>query len=1175
MLSDKVLPNGNDRSLPSLTCSGSQVSAYIGLTNRSFNPGDTTLAINQGDNQNPVLIAQDSIFDVVPDNNLTKSKSNKSKSKTQKLKKSKNIRLGLLNINSIGNEYNSKKLSFIHDYLSNNQISFLALTEYLNTEDNNLDVYHMNHEKFPIISHPDIKRVGIAVPGFLFNSFKIIDSWFLTQERTQKSNKIAQILTVEYHNGDVKFNISVIYIAPDITSDKRTEVFNKIVTLSKENPNYIALGDINFNQKVAYNKNVLEEHFDDHKIEQIVSQVTRHSKYTDKDGKVSHRNTTVDLIFVSEKFHKRCSTPKIRKKTPSDHYLVEVDLAYDAPALYTEKIFLPDPTRRPAIPKKKLPQALIQLAILFQTFQIDHAEKLQSECFRTIEQNIRKVLDIFCPLNNPEPKTMRIYRELIDDKTRVAKNRKKLSFGKLKRAKRQLRKKINEQNLERVERRKRAYKYESKRFKKALKKFQNEKNKSEAEELKNNPSKFWDFIDKCKKIKKSSVASRIKIAGKTGQDLAEKMRDYLYKRARLVSDDDIKKHENYIPLCKKDFKEVHNDNDFIFNKTPVGELYFPKGKKPSLACGPDTISHRHLQDLWSVLEEPIQFAMNKPLDGFWNIDKHYLRLILKADSGKSSYTEKDVRPICEANILAKYGPIRAFINELKEEICPKLNDNQYSLSGKGPPLAIYDMFNNINYYAAQKKPMLVAIWDFSNAFCTFSHKALLKILESYNLSDGKIKLCKYFLDQSGSQIKMDDAEGHYISSISFTFRGGPQGQIGVDLMFIISNDNLQPHKLSPEEVAERQKYVDDWADFLTADTFDNLIKLFESNVDALLKGATSVGLKLNDSKTQILPINCNFLDFPDYYDKRSYYETYDEELDEKVYKFKLIKNAEILKFNFSINPTKKPTYINVTESAENLVSRIKSIKCYINSSRKKYHSLKYRLRIAGALIHSKLDKIGPIYACANVTSKKKIETAIRVVIRLAGLDSHTPADACYGLSIKLRPEDIANKQIIILGLKKHSAQDILDNRCRVKMTPGIYDKPCDLMFAKEFNKLPIEIRKKILTYLAVFKGEPKKRFDHAKGILKQYYKSKIYDKSMYHNKNDYYKKMLSKYRYRKSKVKRRIEITRAKNLNNPSEHADKISSTTGPEKNVNGQAKKTQLKTKVVTRARTVKKKKT
>ena len=158
------------------------------------------------------------------------------------------------------------------------------------------------------------------------------------------------------------------------------------------------------------------------------------------------------------------------------------------------------------------------------------------------------------------------------------------------------------------------------------------------------------------------------------------------------------------------------------------------------------------------------------------------------------------------------------------------------------------------------------------------------------------------------------------------------------------------------------------------------------------------------------------------------------------------------------------------------------------------------------MIHSKLDKIGPIYACVNVTSKKKIETAIRVVIRLAGLDSHTPADACYGLSIKLRPEDIANKQIIILGLKKHSAQDILDNRCRVKMTPGIYDKPCDLMFAKEFNKLPIEIRKKILTYLAVFKGEPKKRFDHAKGILKQYYKSKIYDKSMYHNKNDYYKK---------------------------------------------------------------------
>ena len=243
--------------------------------------------------------------------------------------KSKNIKIGLLNINSIGSEVNRKKLNFIEEYLSQDKISFLALTEYINTNENNIDKYFMNGKRFPIISHPEIKRVALAIPGFLYDSFKIVDHWFLRQNRKQKDDKIAQILTLEYHEKNTKFHISVVYIAPDITSKNRSDVFTKMCDLANEYENLIALGDINFNQKISYNKAVLEEHFDN-KMTQLVTQVTRHSKYT-VNVKVSYRNTIVDLIFATDSIRKKIiSKPKIIKRTPSDHYLVEIELGYDA-----------------------------------------------------------------------------------------------------------------------------------------------------------------------------------------------------------------------------------------------------------------------------------------------------------------------------------------------------------------------------------------------------------------------------------------------------------------------------------------------------------------------------------------------------------------------------------------------------------------------------------------------------------------------------------------------------------------------------------------------------------------------------------------------------------------------------------------------------------------------------
>ena len=387
----------------------------------------------------------------------------------------------------------------------------------------------------------------------------------------------------------------------------------------------------------------------------------------------------------------------------------------------------------------------------------------------------------------------------------------------------------------------------------------------------NDPNNIHDYINSFKKIGEKSCSEQLCIKGLTGTPLTEHMAKYTKMRALLVTDQEIAAHTDYIPLPSGNFAN-YDDGNFIFNKIPVKDYYFrKKNKRPSLACGPDRISHKHIYDLWDALEQPLQLTFNKPLDGFHNIERNYTRYILKGPlpRDEKDRNEKITRPICEANILSKYGPIQAFVDSLVDELLPKLNKNQYSLKGRGTPLAVFDLLDEINAAASLNKPMLICIWDFSNAFCTFSHEALLKILKAFNLSDEKINLVWKLLQQTGTQVKMSDGNGYYLSKIYFTYRGEPQGQIGVDLMFIASNDGLNPITISIDQIASRIKFVDDWTDTFIANTVKELIKLFEFNVDKLLKGATSVGLKLNHKKTQIIPVHCiNQLDqFQDYYDK--------------------------------------------------------------------------------------------------------------------------------------------------------------------------------------------------------------------------------------------------------------------------------------------------------------------
>ena len=128
-------------------------------------------------------------------------------------------------------------------------------------------------------------------------------------------------------------------------------------------------------------------------------------------------------------------------------------------------------------------------------------------------------------------------------------------------------------------------------------------------------------------------------------------------------------------------------------------------------------------------------------------------------------------------------------------------------------------------------------------------------MKKYNLSDRCcLQIIKDFLAQTLTKVKMSDSEGFYVSNEIDTLRGSPQGQIGSDFLFAMINEGIDP-EIILGEVYHRLKYVDDFSDIISAIDTDILFKSLRHNERVLMRQATSVGLKMNESKTQILTIN--------------------------------------------------------------------------------------------------------------------------------------------------------------------------------------------------------------------------------------------------------------------------------------------------------------------------------
>ena len=212
-----------------------------------------------------------------------------------------------------------------------------------------------------------------------------------------------------------------------------------------------------------------------------------------------------------------------------------------------------------------------------------------------------------------------------------------------------------------------------------------------------------------------------------GDNLAQFLAEFLFDRAHLVSDSTILEHRAKIPILT-----MRNEDPIglVPKKYDVKKLFNVKNKT-SLACGPDTISMRHIQDLFPSIEKFLQKAVDLPIDKFPDIRENYNRLILKDSSEKPPHVPKSFRPIAELDLIPKYSSIKIFGEQLRDQIIPKMSGNQYAMPTKGCQAAISDTFDNICYHIKSGKFVMLAITDQSNAFCVTDHSVAAKIAKGF------------------------------------------------------------------------------------------------------------------------------------------------------------------------------------------------------------------------------------------------------------------------------------------------------------------------------------------------------------------------------------------------------------------------------------------------------------
>jgi hypothetical protein len=277
------------------------------------------------------------------------------------------------------------------------------------------------------------------------------------------------------------------------------------------------------------------------------------------------------------------------------------------------------------------------------------------------------------------------------------------------------------------------------------------------------------------------------------------------------------------------------------------------------APGPDGFTGLFIKACWHI----IKFDFYKLCQDFWDgkvnlqsINDAFITLIPKVNSPEGP---SDYRPISLLNICLKLLT-KLLANRLQEKILDLVHVNQYGfLKNRTIQDCVAWAYEYIHQCKQSSQPVVILKLDFSKAFDTIEHQAILNILRCWGFDDRWLGWVQSIFSSGFSSVLLNGVPGKKFPCRRGVRQGDPFSPIlfvaGADLLQSMVNSLADDGILSPPLPIPNSKfpivqYADDTLLILQACprqllALKNLLETF----------ALATGLRVNYSKSCLMPVN--------------------------------------------------------------------------------------------------------------------------------------------------------------------------------------------------------------------------------------------------------------------------------------------------------------------------------